>query len=284
MKFDCIVLNSPYQKNVGESSNTEPLWNKFIEKSFELLKDDGYLCTVHPSGWRNIEGKFENIKELLTSKEMEYLEIHNEKDGMDTFGAETRYDWYVLKNCKKIKTTKIKFQDGVTSTIDFSGIPMIPNGNIELFKSLLAKEGDEKIQILHSYSAYARRKEFMSENNTDVFKYPCIYTVNSESNPTLRYSNTKSNGHFGIPKVIWSNGRISSIGNYVDKMGEYGLTEFAYAIVDDVENLENIKKALDSKEYKNLMEDLAVGMLTVNHKILKHFKKDFWKQFVDETV
>ena len=29
---------------------------------------------------------------------MLYLEIHNESDGIATFKAETRYDWYVIQN------------------------------------------------------------------------------------------------------------------------------------------------------------------------------------------
>ncbi len=31
---------------------------------------------------------------------------------------------------------------------------------------------------------------------------------------------------------MWSNGRIKSIGTVIDKNGTYGLTCFAYAIVD----------------------------------------------------
>ena len=83
--------------------------------------------------------------------------------------------------------------------------------------------------------------------------------------------------HFGISKFIWSNGRISSIGSYVDTNGDYGLTQFAYAIVDKPENLQKIKEVFDSKNFRNLMELCAVGQLTVNHKVISTFKKDFWK-------
>jgi hypothetical protein len=122
----------------------------------------------------------------------------------------------------------------------------------------------------------------MSKTQTNEFTHPVVYTVDYLSQPTFFYSSTNQNGHFGQPKVIWSNGRISSIGNYIDATGEFGLTQFAYAIVDEVENLENIKRALDSKKFKNLMELCAVGQLTVNHKVVGMFKKDFWKEFIDE--
>jgi hypothetical protein len=83
-----------------------------------------------------------------------------------------------------------------------------------------------------------------------------------------------------VSKLIWSNGRISSIGSYVDENGKYGLTQFSYAIVDEKKNLPEIKKAFDSKEFRYLMELCAVGQLTVNYKIISIFKKDFWKEFV----
>jgi hypothetical protein len=146
----------------------------------------------------------------------------------------------------------------------------------------MVKDGEETVQMIHSYSDYETRKIWMSKTQTNEFCHPVVYTVNYLSEPTLYYSSTNQNGHFGQPKVIWSNGRISSIGNYIDETGEFGLTQFAYAIVDEVENLENIKKALDSKKFKNLMELCAVGQLTVNHKVVAKFKKDFWKEFIDE--
>jgi len=81
-------------------------------------------------------------------------------------------------------------------------------------------------------------------------------------------------------KVIWSNGRIKSIGSCIDYDGEYGLTQFAYAIVDEKDKLEYIKKAFDSKRFRKLMELCAVGQLTINYKIIKLFRKDFWKEFI----
>jgi len=65
--------------------------------------------------------------------------------------------------------------------------------------------------------------------------------------------------------------------------GDYGLTQFAYAIVDKPENLPKLKEAFDSKEFRNLMELCAVGQLTVNHKIISIFKKEFWKLFISKS-
>ena len=50
-KFDVIVGNPPYQtKSDASNTKTQSLWDKFVVKSFDLLKENGHLCMVHPSG------------------------------------------------------------------------------------------------------------------------------------------------------------------------------------------------------------------------------------------
>ena len=265
MKFDVLIGNDPYQEKVGPKK-TEPLWNKFFHKRISLLKEGGYLSLIHPSGWRNISGKFKDIQEVIRSKKVSYLSIHNEKDGMETFGAETRYDYYVLQNIPNDESeTLVKFQDGEFKKLLLDDMEFIPNGGIDLLNSLLAKEGEEKVTVLHSFSNYETRKSWVSKTQNDEFNHPCVYTVNYLSQPTFYYSSTNENGHFGIPKVIWSNGRISSVGSYIDDTGEFGLTQFSYAIVDEVENLPFIKRTLDSLKFKKLMEICAFGKLTIKN-------------------
>ena len=127
-----------------------------------------------------------------------------------------------------------------------------------MMTTLTMKEDDEKCEVLHSESLYEIRKKWMSKEKSDEYKYPCVYTINSKSEIKHRYS-SKNNGHIGIKKLMWSNGRIKSIGSVIDKEGKYGLTQFAYGIVDKEENLENIKKAFDSNKFRRLMEYCAVS-------------------------
>jgi hypothetical protein len=281
--FDVIIGNPPYQQKVGERK-TETLWDKFVLKSLSILKENGYLVYVHPSGWRNIDGKFKNIQNEILERNLLYLEIHNEKDGLKTFNSETRYDWYILQNTNVENTnTTIKFQDKITYTCNVKGLEFIPNGNYDKIMSMIAKPNEECINIIHDYSLYETRKKWMSRIKNDEYKYPCVYTVNSKNEITYYYS-SKQHGHYGIPKFIWSNGRISSIGSYVDINGDYGLTQFAYAIVDEPNNLYKIKEVFDSKEFRDLMELCAVGQLTVNYKVISIFKKDFWKEFNKKNI
>ena len=280
-KFDIIMGNYPYQEQKPGFKKTQPLWNIFVKKSMSLLKENGYMVTIHPSGWRNVDGIFKDVQNILKSKQILELHIHNEKDGIKTFGADTRYDFYCVRNrdCNDFEST-IRCQDGSFEKINLSKMEFIPNGEFSIVDKLMAKNDDKKTEVLYSRSSYGTDKINMNKEKKGEFIYPCIYTVAKGDILNFFYSSVRKSDHFGKTKLIWSNGRIISVGSYIDEKGNYGLTQFAYAIVDDVKNLENIKKAFDSKEFRKIMELCAVGDMTINRKVITTFKKDFWKEFI----
>lgn len=85
-------------------------------------------------------------------------------------------------------------------------------------------------------------------------------------------------GHFGIPKVIFSNGS----GTYpiIDENGKYGLTQYCYGIIDTKNNLYLIKKALDNYKFINLMKYVKYTDHKYNLAVISLFKKDFYKYFI----
>ena len=143
--------------------------------------------------------------------------------------------------------------------------------------------GDERVEILHSESAYEARKPHMSKEQTDEFIHPCVYLTYKDGSIKFMYSNTNERGHFGVPKVIWSNGGASK--PIVDVNGEYGLTQFAHAIVDEPQNLPLIQKAMLSDKFLTLMS-FSDGVTGVGHrynrKAISTFRKDFWKEFLND--
>jgi len=149
--------------------------------------------------------------------------------------------------------------------------------------SLITNNEEDRINLLYDSSSYHTQKDWVSKKKDSTFKYYCVYTINSKDQPSFYYSSIKGK-HFGIPKLIWSNGRISSVGSYLDTEGKYGLTQFSYAIVDNITNLKKIKKIFDSKYFRKLMECCAVKQLSINYKILALFKKDFYKEFIDKKA
>jgi hypothetical protein len=276
MKFDVIVGNPPYQ--MVTNGNSTPVWDRFVLKSFELLKENGYLSMVHPAGWRNVTGRFTDVRDVLLSKQMEYLEIHNISDGLRTFGASTRYDWYLVKNVEETATnTIVNFEDGRIEHLLLDKLSFIPNHSYDRVKSLITKEGEERVTLLHSRSAYGTDKKNVSIVNDEEFKYPVAYHVSKNTGVSLRWSSTNQNGHFGVPKIIWGNS--ARTGFYLDKLGEYGLTQFTYGLVDSPENLEKIIEVLD-KNYDEISSMTNVVGSGINYKVISTFRKDFWKEFV----
>ncbi len=279
-KWDLIIQNPPYQLQKEGFKKTQPLWHLFVQKSLTLLVENGYMSMVHPSGWRNVDGVFKETQIKLKEKQILELRIQNEKEGIKIFKADTRFDYYILKNIIPYTETIIKNQDGYLEKINISKLEFIPNSNFTEIESLIAKDGEEMVNILHSYSAYETRKEWIKIEKNEIYKYPVVYTVPKGDSLNLMYSSINDRGHFGHPKLIWSNGRIISVGSYIDRIGNYGLTQFSYAIVDDENNLDSIKKAFDSNKFRKLMESSAVGDMSINRKVISLLKKDFWKEFI----
>ena len=241
------------------------------------MKENGYMTLVHPGGWRSIDGVFKETQNLIKSKIL-YLKMHSFKKGLTVFGAKTDYDFYLLKNCENKGKSKIVCEDGVELEYDLKGVEFIPGENIINIYSLIAGKNDEKVKLIHSYSAYEPRKDFMSKEQSDKNIHPAVYMVSYINVPTFLWSQRNDRGHFGVKKVIWASG---SSGVILDANGEYGLTPFSAAIEDEEKNLKNIKKALENPDFiRNIMLFKDGLGHKYNNKIISLLKKDFWKEFI----
>ena len=271
--FDAVIGNPPYNDNSGNKGKGHILWNLFIEMSLNkwLLKK-GYLLFVTPSLWRQPDHQLQNI---MKTKQIIYLEIHDEKDGLKTFKCNTRYDIYLIQNKPYKTNTIIKTQKGEIININLIEWNFIPNYNFEFIEKII--KGKEKVNILHSESKYEVRRPHMSHNKTETYKHPCIYSISRSNELSFKWSNTKEKGMFNVPKVVFGSGATGFI---VDKNGDYGMTQWATGIVDDIENLETIVKVLNSDKFKDIILATSVSKCEINRKILKYFKKDFWKEFI----
>jgi hypothetical protein len=283
-KFDVIMGNPPYQKKKPGFKKTEPLWNHFVKKSLSILKENGYLLFVHPSGWRDIKGRFRDVFKLIQDRDLMSLTMRTFKDGAKTFsGAGTNYDYYCLKNIQtKTNKTKVNDIDRNEIEIDLNHFEFIPSGRFEMFKKL--RTDSERVNVIYSSNDYETRPEKskypISEYKTSEYKYPIINTITQKDGINCMWTNTKND--MFVPKVIWSNGA----GTYpiIDKEGKYGLTQFSYAIVDDIDNLKKISNTMNDPDFINLMKYVAFTEHKYNHKIISTFKKDFWDEFNYKTT
>jgi hypothetical protein len=281
-KFDIVIGNPPYQANSesgGQKGTRTHIWDNFVDLSLQIVKDDGYLSLIHPAGWRRGGGKFSYIGDKLRQKQMLYLEIHDIQDGQKVFGATTGYDWYVLQNKAATGKTIVIDSVGVKSNIDIYKLKAIPNNQIDEIIKLIAFENEEKVGFIFDRSSYGHDKKWVKAIKDDKFKHPVVYSL-PKNGMRLNYSSTNLNGHFCIPKIIWSNGAATQI--LIDEKGEYGMTEWAYAIADEPNNLPSIKKAMESKKFMKLCEGMRFTLDKYDPKFISLLRKDFYKEFVNE--
>jgi len=290
-KFDVVIGNPPFQTQVGlrdethKKPKTHPLWNIFVKKVITYIKNNGYLIFIHPSGWRNISGNFRDVYELIMNKNLKYLNMNDFDKGSKIFGVGTNFDYYVLQNNTQLTKTTISDIENEIYEIDTKHLKkfrFIPSGGFKLFEKLIVLNEDENVNIehvnvLHDFSIYETRKLWMSHIITPTHIYPCSYTITKKNGLKCFYSSKKGK-HFDTSKVIWSNG----LGTYpiIDDKGEYGLTQFSYAIVDDNVVLSKIRDALNNKQFIKLMTYVKFTNNKYNYKIIELMRKDFWKEFV----
>ena len=148
-EYDIIIGNPPYNAS-GTKASGNTIWQLFVNNSIKLLKNNGYICFIHPNGWRkpNTEkGKFYGLFEKMTKENtMLYLEIHDTKDGMKQFQCGTRYDFYVLQKKKNYDNykTKIIDQNNVSYELSLCKYKWLANCELEIIDCLIAKDNENK--------------------------------------------------------------------------------------------------------------------------------------------
>ena len=280
--FDAVVGNPPYNAS-GNTGTGNTIWQLFTRKSLkEWVVEEGYLLFVHPPGWRkpNTEkGKFHKLYDLMAKQnQMTYLSIHGIKDGQQTFKCGTRYDWYVIERKKQYKKTQIKDEKGNLLDVDMPAFEWMPNYNIDIIHKILAKEGEEKCEIIQSMSAYEPRKKWMSKEKTGEYKFPCIHSITVRG-PVYKYSRLNNKGHFGISKVIFGDSGINE--PIIDINGDYGMTQHSMAIkINNMNEGILIHKSLKSDKMKDFIKSCLYSSFAIDWNIFKDMKKDFWKEFI----
>lgn len=280
-KWDLIIQNPPYQERKEGFKKTQPLWHLFVQKSLKLVSENGYMVMVHPGGWRNVDGVFKETQNIIKCKEILYLKLHTFRQGQEYFDAAINFDYYILKNSNNNRfITEVSNVRNEIEKLDISKVEFISDENIIEIQGLVAKDGEEKVNILNN-SMYHHQRKFMSPNKVDDFLYPVIYTVKSPDKgnlPRIWYSSRNDRGHYGLSKVIWGTG---ATGIFIDHIGNYAMSEFSSGIIDDVENLENIKKAMQTEKFiRDIMGFKHSLGDKYNRKVISTFRKDFWKEFI----
>jgi len=243
-----------------------------------VTKSTGSICFVHPAGWRKPQSersKYNDLFRMLTKENhMTYLSIHNTADGMKTFGAGTRYDWYIVQKGETGKTA-VRDERGVVQDVWLRELSWLPNHSFEEVSGLLG-EGE----VIFNVSNYETRKPWVSSVKKENFVCPLIHST-TKKGIRYYYSKRKDKGHFGIPKAIFGDSGINDV--VIDAKGEYGMTQHAMAIpVESQKDGELLKEFLMSDEFKNILNACSWSNFRIDWRMFRDFKKGFWRQQENE--
>jgi hypothetical protein len=100
--FDVILGNPPYNKG-GIRSHTgkqlgdknETIWTKFIEKSFEWLKPDGFLAFINPLSWLK---KSHSLHNDMLEKHIVCLKLWDNIKSLATINGKIPISLFILQN------------------------------------------------------------------------------------------------------------------------------------------------------------------------------------------
>jgi len=278
-QFDIIMGNPPYNAS-GTKASGNTIWQIFVTNSIKLVNNDGYICFVHPNGWRKPntqKGKFYGLFEKMTKENiLLYLEIHDTKDGMKQFNCGTRYDWYILQKKKNINhKTIIIDQDNISYEINLKKYNWLANCELGLIDKLIADGNEEKCQIIYTRSNYGADKKWISKVETSEYKYPVVHSTPKDK-PRFVWSNRNDNGHYGIKKIIFGDSGIYN--PIIDIKGEFAMTQHAMAIIiDNLEEGRELSKILCSTLFKKILKACLWSSFAIEWGMFKDLKKNFYE-------
>jgi hypothetical protein len=151
-KYDVIIGNPPFNAG-GLLKGGGTLWPLFVKKAFELVEEDGYICFVHPPGWRKFydpEDRDNQGKLWHTIREngwnLEYVNVSDQPPKHFPI-----VDYYVIHAKKSNKHTKYdsKFMGRIDSGENILDYPFIPNMLNDETMGILKKLFDAKGEPIH---------------------------------------------------------------------------------------------------------------------------------------
>ena len=285
-KFDVIMGNPPFNKEQQGtrkgSYGGRTLWDKFVLQSLDKIKQTGFLTFIHPANWRGL-GELHNLWDIMSQKQILYLHIYGKKDGRAYFDIGSRFDVYVLQNKENTKQTEVIDELGKRHLLQLNKMPFLPNYAYEEINKILTSD-DDGINVIYSRSFYGTDKKNMKETRTSEYKYQVVHSI-TQDGLTFWYSNDKTKGHFGIPKVILNfNEHQYSHLEQNDYEGKYGMSQISFGIpIKSKREGELILKAIETPEFKKIIAATKWGAFQTDYRMFNYFKPDFYKYFPTET-
>lgn len=263
MKFDYILGNPPYQdKKEGSRSGSSdsPLWWQITEKSFDLLKDDGIISFITPTGIVSGSDKFTS---LFLGKNAKYDLQNVDFDANNYFKVGIEICRWTAKKSKP--SYSVSTNDGRVIDSSIVNYISVDKEFDDIFKTLLNHPG-EKLTFNQSnrydYNAVARElkksnmpvewaKELVAQRDEDH-----SYAV--ANNNKIKYSRIKWKD-YGVWRVFVPQFSADKDLKFWidDKMAATGTTWTHRC--NSKKEAEKILSYVDTPEYKWIINHLKVN-------------------------
>jgi hypothetical protein len=272
--YDIVLANPPYQSPKHESytgsAGNRTLWDLFIKKALSISNHGGFLGWITPSNWRRPEHP---LFPILYDKIL-YIHIYDKSAGKKLFGAQTRFDLYVISSegysQKPIPLLVDEHGEKYHKKIIPKNWPFYPNSLYSKIKSLLTKSNDG-IPVIYDSSVYDAR--VLTKRPTHIHKFPVIHTLTAKG-MGIRYAKHKSDKQFGVPKVILNfNEKQYPVNDYT---GKYGMSQLSFGIpIHTQPEGERMIQCIETPVFQDIIKATKWGSFQTDYRMFKYFRRDF---------
>lgn len=260
-KYDMIMANPPYS---GGGNKNKSLSNIFIEKSIDMLNDNGYLCFITPNNWMTFNNNNTTLKKLLNEGSFIIIDNDAKKYFKQVGSSFTIFIWQKSKLDNKTTVINNYLKKDIQKNVILKDIPFIPlyisNTIIGILKKIISSEKNIfKYRCdLHNHT----KKNYLRDIETEDFRYKTIHTPKK-----IRYSN-KQQDIYDKWIIIFplSTYYIPYIEHNVNVTQSVGYMSF-----ETKEEALNTLKRIKKDEFKLIIHLSRFGNFN-NIKVLKHMK------------
>lgn len=256
-QFDIIIGNPPYNKGgirshtgkqLGEKNET--IWTKFIEKSFEWLKPNGYLTFINPLSWLR---KSHSLHNTMLEKHILWMKLWDNSQSKGMINADIPLSIYVLQNKLNSDKNKTKIisqlkrrQLNNTSEEYLNKEYSIPLAHHSIFNKLInfIESGNLKLDFNKKTVKPSDKTKNQVLPTKHILKDMWAVDTYTIDDGIKVKKTTENHPHASLRKLIIAN-KSSFIGAFIDE-GKLSLTgTHKFYITGD--KLELIKNMLDYK-------------------------------------
>ena len=233
--FDIVMGNPPYNAGGIKHKGMKNIYVFFSIQSFSILKDDGYLLTIHPATWRiphhKIQGTRIDLNKIYTTKQIHTIKLFSIPQTKELMNVMINVDSILIQNTpysnNNTKTTIIDTNRDITKK---HLIPhdFIPNYGLSILDKMKQKSTEHLTFILNSERHAQHNKGGPCKNIHGIKKKGIKISRSKEPHSLLNHKKLIING-IGSYNYV-----------YYDECGEYGLTQSPLAIVEPTINTQQL--------------------------------------------